>query len=206
MTRGLTWLLAGAALSLSAGAALAADPKPAPAPRTAAKEIVDEGSHAGPDRHAMRMGHGHSGGHLSAILQLRPDQEPALKAYLEAVKPKHEHRVGFDRAAEQRSTLARLDEMEARMAEHQGAMRARIAATRTFYAALDERQKRAFDDMPMMMFAGPGFGPMPLGPMAVMHRMPKMHPMPGMHHFDSETLPPQPPMPPEPPAPPRSPR
>ncbi|MDP3750121.1 MAG: Spy/CpxP family protein refolding chaperone [Phenylobacterium sp.] len=195
MSRGLTWLLAGAALSLSAGAVLAAEPKPAPAPKTWNKEFIDKGGHAGPDRHVMMPRYGDRDGHLSAILQLRPDQEPALKAYLEAVKPRREHNVGFHHAAEQRSTLARLDEMEARMAEHQAAMQARIAATRTFYAALDERQKRAFDEMPMMMFAGPGFGPMPLGPMAVMHRMPRMH------DFDGEPLPPAPPEPPAPPPP-----
>ncbi len=202
MSRGLTWLLAGAALSLSAGAALTAEPKPAPAPKTWTKEFVDKDvkMHAGPDRRVMMRSHGDHDGHLSAILQLRPDQEPALKTYLEAVKPKHEHMASFDHAAEQRSTLARLDEMESRMAQHQAAMQARIAATRTFYAALDERQKRAFDEMPMMMFAGPGFGPMPLGPMAMMHRMPRMH------DFHGEPLPPPPPMPPEPPAPPRPPR
>lgn len=192
MSRGLTWLLAGAALSLSAGAALAAEPKPAPTPKTWTQETVEKDvkMHAGPDRRVMMLRHGDRDGHLSAILQLRPDQETALKAYLEAVRPRHEHSVGPHHAAEQRSTLARLDEMEARMAEHQSAMQARIAATRTFYAALDERQKRAFDEMPMMMFAGPGFGPMPLGPMAVMHRMPRMH------DFRGEPPPPLPPAPP----------
>lgn len=193
MYRGFTGLLASAALSLSAGAAFAAEPAPAPAPRTA-QEAAHKSGHGGHDRHAMR--HGHRAEHLSAILQLRPEQEPALKAYLEAVKPRHEHRAGFEGGLEQGSTLARLDRMEARLAEHQAAMRARIEATRVFYASLDERQRRAFDEMPMMMLAGPGFGPMPLGPMAVMHRMPRMH------DFHGEPLPRRP----EPPAPPRAPR
>ncbi|MDP3852188.1 Spy/CpxP family protein refolding chaperone [Phenylobacterium sp.] len=201
MSRGLTWLLAGAALSLSAGAALAAEPKTAPAPKTWTKKFVDKDVmiHAGPDRSIMILRHGHRDDHLKAILQLRPDQELALKAYLEAVKSRRDHVVDFEHAVERRATMARLDEMEARMAEHQAAMKARIDATRAFYAALDERQKRAFDEMPMLMFAGPGFGPMPLGPMAVMHHMPRMH------DFDGEPLLP-PPMSPEPPVPPRSPR
>ncbi len=198
MSRGLTWLLAGAALSLSANGAFAAEPAPAPAAKSWTKEHGDNAGHAGPDRHVLR--HGHRAEHLSAILQLRPEQEPALKTYLEAVKPRHEHTGGFGHAGEQGSTLARLDRMEARMAEHQAAMRARIAATRTFYATLDERQRRAFDEMPMMMFAGPGFGPLPLGPMAAMPRMPKMR------HSHGEPLPRTGPADPATPAPPRAPR
>lgn len=202
MSRGMTWLLAGVALSVSVGTAFAAEPKPAPAPKTWTKTFVDKDVmvHAGPDRGVMILRHGQRDEHLKAILRLRPDQEPALKAYLDAVRSKRDHVVDFEHAVERRSTTARLDEMEARMSEHQAAMKARIDATRAFYAALDERQKRAFDEMPMLMFAGPGFGPMPLGPMAVMHRMPRMH------DFEGEPLPPSPPMPPEPPAPPRPPR
>lgn len=102
--------------------------------------------------------------HLRTMLQLRADQEPALKAYLEAVGrggPRGDHMVRFDRRGDSPlTTPERLVAMEARMAEQQTAMRQRIEATKTFYGQLDDKQKKVFDSMPMLMFAGPGFGPM----------------------------------------------
>lgn len=123
--------------------------------------------------------------HLRTMLQLRPNQEPALKAYLEAVKGAGRGDVvRFDRRSDARTTTERLAEMEAKLAEQQAAMRRRIDATRAFYAQLDDKQKKVFDSLPMLMFAGPGFGPMLL---PVMHMPP----------------PPEPPLPPVPPVPPR---
>ena len=56
--------------------------------------------------------------------------------------------------------------MEARMTEHEAAMKTRIAATKRFYDQLDPAQKRAFDELPLMM-GGP---PMPMmGGMKIMH-------------------------------------
>lgn len=111
--------------------------------------------------------------HLRTMLQLRADQEPALKAYLEAAGrggPHGDHMVRFDRCGEDaRTTPERLVEMEARMAEQQAAMRRRIDATKAFYGQLDDKQKKVFDSLPMLMFAGPGFGPMLL---PVDHRPP----------------------------------
>jgi hypothetical protein len=140
----------------------------------------------------------HAGGgreqHLKDVLQLRPNQEPALKAFLEATSPERarDHMVRFERDGGGRTTAERLAEMEAQLAQQQAGMKRRIDATKAFYAQLDERQKKAFDAMPMLMMAGPGFGPMLLpGPMTISHRMP---------------LPPEPPMPPAPPPPPRAPR
>jgi len=187
------WLLAGAALTLTAGAALA---QTGQAARDQA--IQDSAraarSDAGSDReerremriyrqddhpHVMRMGRPE---HLSDILQLRPDQEPALKAFLEATRNDGDHRdrmVKFERDSE-RTTLQRLDDMQARLAAQQAETNRKIAAIRTFYGQLDASQKKAFDAMPMLMFSGPSFGPqlIPIG-----------HPMP--------------PEPPRPPAPPR---
>ncbi|TAL32873.1 MAG: hypothetical protein EPN98_12425 [Phenylobacterium sp.] len=101
--------------------------------------------------------------HLRTMLQLRADQEPALKAYLEAVGrggPRGDHMVRFDRRGDSPlTTPERLVAMEARMAEQQTAMRQRIEATKTFYGQLDDKQKKVFDSMPILMFAGPGFGP-----------------------------------------------
>ena len=101
--------------------------------------------------------------HLRTMLQLRSDQEPALKAYLDAVgKGSHrpDHVVHVDKRAAGRTTTERLAEMEAKMAEQQAAMRRRIDATKAFYAQLDDKQRKVFDSMSMLMFAGPGFGPM----------------------------------------------
>jgi hypothetical protein len=143
---------------------------------------------------------------MKALLQLRPDQEPALKAFLDASQPEHrggDHMVRFDRGGDARTTTERLSEMEQRMAEQQAGMKKRIDATRAFYAQLDEKQRKAFDAMPMLMMVGPGMGPMMMpGPMPIMHRLPPMPPMPPerFERFDA----PVPPAPPTPPRPPRS--
>lgn len=193
MSKPMTWLLAGA-LTLTAGAALAqAD--------TARRQAVEDAAAAAPldrpdranraERRQMRVyRQGDSvrytsrSDHLSDILQLRPDQEPALKAFLEATRRDGDHRdhmVKFERDTE-RTTLQRLDDMQARMAEQQAETGRKIAAIKAFYAQLDAKQQKAFDAMPMLMFSGPSFGPMliPVG-----------------HHM------PMPPEPPEPPPPPR---
>jgi hypothetical protein len=110
------------------------------------------GAHRGGDRSER----------LRTLLQLRPEQEAALRAYVEALgKGGHkEHMVHFDRGDQARTTTERLAEMESRMAEQQAAMKRRIEATKAFYVQLDEKQRKVFDAMPMLMFAGPGFGPL----------------------------------------------
>ncbi|RAK67675.1 Spy/CpxP family protein refolding chaperone [Phenylobacterium kunshanense] len=206
MSKPKTWLLAGAALILSAGAAIAAGPAEAEREATADSQAAAKRSDDAErkERREVRIyrgdGHGRHvyvgrGGHaehLKDILQLRPDQEPALKAFIDATKPAEgahrDHMVKFDRD-ETRTTLQRLDDMQARLAEQQAAASRRIAAIRTFYGQLDAKQKKAFDALPMLMMVGPSMGPMMLPhPMKVAHRMP---------------LPPEPPQPPEPPKPPR---
>ena len=125
------------------------------------------------DRHKFVFRGGDREEHLRTMLQLRAGQEPALKAYLEAVGrggPHGDHMVRFDRRADSPlTTPERLVEMEARMAEQQSAMRRRIEATKAFYGQLDDKQKKVFDSLPMLMFAGHGFGPMLL---PVAHRQP----------------------------------
>jgi len=193
MSKPMTWLLAGATLTLISGAAFAQTSD------QARREAAEDASAAAPpgvrperaERREVRIyrqgdtvWRGDRSDHLSDILQLRPDQEPALKAFLEATRRDGEHRdhmVKFERDGE-RTTLQRLDDMQARMAEQQAEMNRRIAAIKTFYGQLDARQKKAFDAMPMLMFSGPSFGPMLI---------------PAGHHI---------PMPPEPPEPPRPPR
>jgi hypothetical protein len=130
--------------------------------------------------------------HLKNILQLRPNQEAALTAYLEAMKPKARTQR-LDASERPDSTPEKLARMEQRMNERQAAERARIDAVRRFYAQLDERQKKAFDELPLMM--GPG---VMRGPMRAMRiNMPREF----REHFDHHMpLPPAPPAPPSPPS------
>jgi hypothetical protein len=182
---------AAAALSISAGsgAALAAEPKaPEPkadaakseTPRTERREVRIYRHDGGPPDvrvmgaggpHHMTMMQGRDKTEqLRTLLQLRPEQEGALKAYVESAGPPRERgeMKRVDRREEPRATPERLAEMEAKMAKRQAEMRQRIAATRAFYDQLDARQKKVFDAMPMLMLARPGHGPMP---MRIVHRM-----------------------------------
>ncbi|HEX3700072.1 MAG TPA: Spy/CpxP family protein refolding chaperone [Phenylobacterium sp.] len=158
----LTSLALAAALSLSAGAGLA---QPAPGPR-----VPDPAAHwQRPDpaqmaqRHAQ-MAQRHAQ-HLRDVLQLRPDQEPALQAFLAAMRPPADERQQMGREAAGReeggreaghplTTPERLDRMQAKMAQHAERFRQRAETVRRFYAALSPAQQRAFDAMPMMF--GPG--------------------------------------------------
>jgi len=149
-------------------------------------------------------GHGHHmdmSEHLRTMLQLKPAQEPALQAYLAAVRPQHmEHHDHVAPAADRhdgeraKTTPERLADMEKRMADSQASAHARIEATRTFYAQLEPSQKKVFDEMPMMMVGPIGpIGPMMMGP-------------PMKIRFERPPMPPMPPLPPVPPAPPAPPR
>jgi hypothetical protein len=194
MSKPTMWLLAGAALTLTLTAGAAFADQPADAQRQAVEDSAGAARseprperrdvriyRQGDDRDFVRMGRSD---HLSDILQLRPDQEPALKAFLEATRNDggdRDHMVKFERDSD-RTTLQRLDDMQARLVEQQAETNRKIAAIKTFYGQLDAGQKKAFDAMPMLMFSGPSFGP---------QLIPVGHPMP---------------MPPEPPAPPRPPR
>jgi hypothetical protein len=95
---------------------------------------------------------------LRAILNLRPDQEAAFRAFQAAMNPpgrpedmhKHHDQDGRRRLA----TPERLDRMAARMAERQAEFQRRAAAIKTFYAALNPEQQRAFDALPGLIGSG----------------------------------------------------
>jgi len=134
-----------AALALAAGASLA---QPAPPPAGAPHA---EGRHwQRPDPAQMAERHAQ---HLRDALQLRPDQEPALRALIAATQRppgEHEHmgRGHEDKAA--MTTPERLDRMEARMTERAARFRTHAEAMKRFYAQLSPAQQKAFDSMPMM--------------------------------------------------------
>lgn len=158
----------------------------------------------GDQRHVIMIRHGGpmQADKLRALLQLKPAQEGALKAYLEALEPPdHDAFIKLDGPGGDQTTLERLAAEERRLDEHTARAKARLNATRTFYAQLETPQQKAFDEMPMLMEAGPmPFGPIPVASRMMMH-MPMAMPMPFEDGFDM----PAPPAPPKPPKPPRAP-
>jgi hypothetical protein len=97
--------------------------------------------------------------HLRDVLQLRPEQEPALSALIAALKPpagerermRQEHQAGA-----QLTTPERLDRQAARMAERASRFRQHADAIKRFYAQLTPAQQKAFDAMPKRGFGGHG--------------------------------------------------
>ncbi len=170
-----TGLLATALLLLTvSGSALAGEP-----PRKDADPVVVSGKDGGRPmpmrRHADPAARAE---HLRTLLQLRPDQEPALKAFLDATKPPEREPPARSDGPPPAplTTPERLDQQAKRMAEHQAVFQAHAAATRTFYAQLSPSQRKVFDTLrpgggqrPMMMRrGGPEGGPPPPGGMAEM--------------------------------------
>jgi Spy/CpxP family protein refolding chaperone len=135
-------LMAGAALAASiATAALAQDPGPPPG-----SPPMMEGGPGGPPMHRHRFDPEARAGHLRDVLQLRPEQEGALKAYLAASAPPR--RPEGERRARPEGPLTtpqRLDREAERLARLNEAFKVRAAATRTFYATLSPSQQKAFD-------------------------------------------------------------
>lgn len=209
MSRPKTLLIAGAAMAAIGLGALTtaayAQAQPRPEPRRVERDVRIERDgdvvrvERGGDRMmVMRHGRKDQAEHLKNILQLRPNQEAALATYLEAMKPKMRTERLDAREERPDSTPEKLARMEQRLAERQAAERARIDAVKRFYAQLDERQKKAFDELPLMM--GPGF----VGPGRAMRiHMPDFDGFPfnGEHfeHFE-HIAPPPPPAPPSPPS------
>ncbi len=148
-------LLAAAALTLSTTAVAVAQDGPPP---PGAPSMED--GHGGPGmmgRH-HRLDPEARAQHLRDVLQLRPEQDGALKAYLAASGPRDWGKDGPKREAadgppKMLTTPERLD----RETEHLNRAKARIDATRAFYAALSPSQKKAFDALAPM---GGRHGPM----------------------------------------------
>jgi protein CpxP len=97
----------------------------------------------------MMRGHGDPAAHaqhLRDVLQLRADQDGALKAYLDADAPKAMHEMSKDDGPDQPlTTPQRLDREAAHMTKMAEAFQKRAAATKAFYAALSPSQQKAFD-------------------------------------------------------------
>jgi hypothetical protein len=83
---------------------------------------------------------------LHTILQLSSNQEAAWKTYQAQIKP--EEKLEHPDVAElnKLNTLQRLDKMEAWDKERDARQAERAKAVRTFYAQLNDAQKKAFDE------------------------------------------------------------
>ena len=99
---------------------------------------------------------------LHDVLAIKPDQEAAFRAYLTAVAPPMDGdrpgRPNRDPQDAPMTTPQRLDRMAAQMADRQTRFQKVASATKTFYAALNPDQRRAFDALPMMMAGREGRG------------------------------------------------
>jgi len=93
---------------------------------------------------------------LHDLLQIKPDQENAFRAYVSAIEqgrpPRGPVQAGAPGERKPLTTPERLDREAQRIAQ----MQQRLTAERTFYGALTPEQKKAFDAMPMG--GGGGFG------------------------------------------------
>lgn len=165
--------LAGVAVTAIAaagvtGAAVAQIPAPPPPPAPPAPPAPPPPPPEfamGPDmvfmHHARALDPEKRAQRLRDVLQLRSDQDRALKAYVEATSPKlfvakkeeakdgDKMGPGPDRAPP--TTLERLDHMS----KAADAMKARAEATRAFYLALTPSQQKTFDVLGLDD-AGPG--------------------------------------------------
>ncbi len=138
-------LVAGSVLCLAVAGLAAAQPAP-PTPDAGAPGHHHGDPAARQAKRAERM---------AEALQLRPEQQGALNAFLDAVKRPggmHDHMRGDQDQGETLTTPQRLDKMLARMDEMHARLVTRVQATKTFYAQLSPEQQKAFDAM------GGGFG------------------------------------------------
>lgn len=153
-------LMASAALILSmAGAAQAAD---APPPPKVEKKVVMMGGPGmgGPGMGGMRMRQmdpAKHAQHLRDVLQLRPDQEGALQAFIAATAPPKDMppMPDMDKAM---TTPERMDMMLAMLDRHRAELARHVAAVKAFYAQLSPSQQKAFDALHDEMMGGMGGG------------------------------------------------
>ncbi|MDO9222609.1 MAG: Spy/CpxP family protein refolding chaperone [Caulobacter sp.] len=104
--------------------------------------------------------------HMRDVLQLRPDQEGALKAFLAAMAPPAAPPAGAATPAPHahpdapKTTPERLAMAEKMMAEHMATFKKHNDAIRAFYGQLTPSQQKAFDALHQGMgpMHGPGMG------------------------------------------------
>jgi hypothetical protein len=105
---------------------------------------------------------------LKIVLRLRPDQEPALAAFVEAHKPQV-HEMKGPREPKTLTTPQRLEQMARHEAEMNAQHQRMRDALAKFYAALSPEQQKVFDALQRLKgpHGGPGHGG---GPRMIMMR------------------------------------
>ena len=141
--------IAGAALAVTgaAGVSLAQPTSPPPS-------ASDRSGWERPDPAEMARRHAQR---LRDVLQLRPNQEPALAALMDALKPPEgmREKMRAERGAMRGlTTPERLDRMRDRMAQRQAEFDRRAMAIKRFYAQLTPSQQKALDAMGPMLGGG----------------------------------------------------
>jgi hypothetical protein len=98
---------------------------------------------------------------IALLIGLRPDQRPALDAFLATVEPGRHGDMGGARPpmgdtppATSETTLQRLDKMSARLDRKDTEAKQRIDATRKFYTSLTPDQQRRFDALDRLHHSG----------------------------------------------------
>jgi hypothetical protein len=134
---------------------------------------------------------------LHDLLQIKPDQEAAFHTFIAAEeqgRPQRGPGPGGKGPGAERKPLTTPERLD-REAKHIAQLQQHLAAVKAFYAVLTPDQRKAFDQMPMMMMMGP------MGPMMPMRQMKVMVNMQGLPHM--QDMPPA--TPPAPAAPARAP-
>ncbi len=139
-------LLPALAFSFLATTALAQSPPPMAPPPPSAPAHGWQGHSPDPAKRAE-----HAARKLRDALQLRPDQEPALQAFIAAMRPPEAEMHGMRRMAEaDGQTLSTPDRMTQQLEWHKARLaeaEKKLVALKTFYAALSPAQQKAFDTL-----------------------------------------------------------
>jgi hypothetical protein len=107
---------------------------------------------------------------LRQMLDLTPDQEGALQAFVAAATPRPGEADQMRDQARRDASLPTPERVD-RIVAHYDQMRAKLAAwaqaTKAFYAQLSPDQKRVFDNLPPSLPPQGGAGPRPAPPLPV---------------------------------------
>ena len=155
-------LVAGMVLPLTLGAAASGLAQPRPNERMGPPPGAEHWR-GPPERHMAGLEH------LGVLLQLRPDQQPALQNLLSTLRAQPRGmRAGMGPGAGSAglTTPQRLDRMMAGLDAARSHLAQVADATKRFYAQLTPSQQRAFDALTAMMFS---HGAMMGGHMMMMH-------------------------------------
>lgn len=132
--------------------------------------LAQHGGERGPPPAAIAGMQAREADDIALLLGLRAPQRPALAAFLQSMapppRPEHDRSTepGEETAPPADGFAQHLDRMTQDTARRSAEDTQRIAAARTFYAALDAGQRRSFEAL-MRLRHGPGRGPGPHGPM-----------------------------------------